>query len=301
MNARDESYIKLKSLEFREVIGAGGNGVVYKVYDPMYQREFALKSIFEKKFRQNEIDCMKQVDDPNIIRLYGYDYYDGSVYLLMEYCPISLGGFLRKNPNLTDEQIKKYSIGILKAVRACHRCNIAHLDIKPGNFLIDEYDRIRVCDFGMSSIYNDNEHDFHCGGSIPFMAPEIICNRLVDPLKADIWSIGVTFFMLATGRLPWPGKDRHTLCQNSMTKAPCLEYIKDQAYAQIIKVCLNLDPDCRPTIEDLLDLPMFHETSATIIKRRENINLQMANRRKISAHRSMMICKPRINSCRIQL
>ncbi|EAX97067.1 CAMK family protein kinase [Trichomonas vaginalis G3] len=203
MNARDESYLLKKGFEFRDIIGAGGSGVVYRIYDPAYHCEFALKSIFRSKFNQSEIDIMNKLEDSNLVRLYNYEFYEDSVYLLMEYCPTSLHDILRQKKRLSFEQLRKYSIGILKAVKACHSNKIAHKDIKPANFLIDQYDRIRLCDFGLSSVQLDSALDKNFVGSVPFMAPEILMRKPHDAFKTDIWAVGVTFFIMATGMLQW--------------------------------------------------------------------------------------------------
>ncbi|EAY02054.1 CAMK family protein kinase [Trichomonas vaginalis G3] len=209
------------------------------------------------KFNKNEIDCMKEVDNNNIVRLYDYDYYDGSVYLMMEFCPTSLDKFIRKKRVLTREQLLKYSYGVLKSIKACHRFNVAHLDIKPANFLIDNYDRIRVCDFGFSAIHQDEHLEENCEGSVPFMPPEVILGHPHDPFKADVWAIGVTFFIMSTGKFPWEGDDRKTLCDNLLKEPPRTELIQCKDYAEVIEKCLAKDPNERPSIDELLELPLF--------------------------------------------
>lgn len=269
MNARDEAYANMKNLKFIDVIGWGQSGVVYKVYDEVYQREFALKSILEKNFNKNEIDCMMKVDDPNIIRLYNYEYFEGSVYLLMENCPTSLDKLLNHTSGFDKKTLAKFSSGVIKAVRACHRCSIAHLDIKPANFLIDQYERIRICDFGLSS--NCDDCDI-CEAGHQF-APEIMNMKTHDPFKADIWAVGVTLFIMATGQLPWEGKDRETLVNNLLNMPPRLELISDNCFATIVKRCLSVDPSCRPTIDELIiesNPPPKSNTLCPVKRRRMN-------------------------------
>lgn len=299
MNDRDECYVKMSNLQFRDVIGWGASGVVYLVFDPQYKREFALKSVLESKFNQNEIDSMKEVDDQNVIQLYKYDYYDGSVYLLMEHCPMSLEKYMKKCDAFKWSTIIKYSIGILKAIRACHQHSIAHLDIKPANFLIDKYDRIRVCDFGLSSKHKPWEMDSQYAGSVPFMAPEIIAQIPHDSFKADIWAIGVTLFILATGKLPWAGDDRQTLMQNSMNQNPRLELIERADFREAVGQCLMKNPDDRPTIEQLLNLPIFREQNSIIISKVHKFPI--LNKTCIRHHsQSAVITHPRVKRINLQ-
>lgn len=299
MNARDEAYVRSKNLVFRDVLGMGANGVVYLVYDPIYKCEFALKSVLESKFNQNEIDCMKEVDDTNVIRLYHYDYFEGSVYLLMEFCPFSLEKFIKKRDNLPFDILIRYCIGILKAIKACHRSNIAHHDIKPANFLIDKYDRIRVCDFGLSSVcQNEHKEQTNCG-SVPFMGPEILTQTPHDPFKADIWAIGVTLFILATGKLPWVGDSRESLCENLMNFEPRLDIIENQELAQAIGCCLKKNPDERPTIDQLLSLTLFRETNSTFVKRIPR-NQILLNVRKGYYSQSTFIVRPKVGRTKLK-
>lgn len=268
----------MKNFQYRDTIGAGACGVVYLVYDPQYKTEFALKTVVESKFNQNEVDCMKQVDDPNVIRLYHYDYYKGCVYMVMEYCATSLEKAVIKKNGLPYNLLRKYSIGVLKAVRACHNAKIAHKDIKPVNFLIDFYDRIRVCDFGLSSIHSGNEPDQVFVGFVPFMPPEILLRKPHDAFEADIWAIGVTFFIMATGRLPWSGDNRSTICQNLLNFEPRLDLIEDKVYADVVRLCLSKNPDNRPTIHDLLSLSIFKEVQTIIQKHPRRAQLLNSSR-----------------------
>lgn len=298
MNARDEEYVNKKNLKFIDVVGWGQSGVVYKVYDEVYKREFALKSILEKNFRKSEIDCMMAVDDPNIIRLYNYEYFDGSVYLLMENCPTSLDKLLRYYNGLDQQTLLKYSSDVIKAVRACHRCSIAHLDIKPANFLIDQYERVKICDFGLSSMCEDCdvcEAASQFAGSVPFMAPEILNQKTHDPFKADIWAVGVTLFMMATGQLPWEGKDRAAICKKLLTEPPRHELISDSFFADIVKRCLSIDPNNRPTIDELAMCPFLQPklVSQTIHRSRTNPNYMEMKR---TLRCSSLIVQPKIEA-----
>lgn len=289
----------MKGFRFLDVLGCGACGVVYKIYDPAYDREFALKSVLESKFNKNEIQSMQDVDDNNVIRLYGYDYYQGSVYLLMEYCPCSLEKFLKYRNSISNLLLIKYSMGILKSIRACHHANVAHLDIKPANFLIDQYDRIRVTDFGLSAKHLLNELDIQYAGSVPFMAPEILSKLPHDSLKADIWAIGVTFFIMATGKLPWIGNDRNTVCHNLMMMPPRIDLIENKEYAEIVNKCLQKDPEMRPTIDEMFEYPIFHEESIAIIKKPVHNTFIVNSRRTCSRSQISFICQPRLQKMKL--
>lgn len=301
MNCNDEEYMKMKNLHYRDTIGCGASGVVYKVYDPIYNREFALKSINLSKFNQTEVECMKQVDDPNVVPLYNYEFYNGYVYLLMEFCPITLEKFCMHNNSIGDQKLIKYALDILKSIRACHRNRVAHLDIKPSNFVIDQYDRVRVCDFGLSLKINIAQLDETYCGSIPFIAPEILAKVPHDPLKADVWAIGVTFFIMATGKFPWAGDDRQTLCQNLMTMPPRIEMIHNKDFAQIIKECLTIDPEKRPSVESLISRHIFNLKPLSVIKKHPFGRIfELHTSRDTPFSKSNLIVRPKIQRAQIQ-
>lgn len=302
MNARDESYVKMKNYQFKDVLGWGQSDVVYLIYDPAFQRDFALKVMLQTKFNKNEIDVMKDVDHPYIIRLYNYEYYEDAVYLLMEFCPQSLEKAIKRR-NISDSKTTlKYCMGVVNAIKACHRYNVAHLDIKPANFLIDQYDRIRVCDFGLSSINKAIGDCCHVNrqfaGSVPFMAPEILEMKPYDPFKADIWAVGVTLYFIATGKFPWDGLTKEEMCENLMKNDPNLDLIDNKDLAAAIGDCLEKDPSKRPTIFDLGHYPVFKEAaSCTHCTVRKNTFLPL--RKYLSP--STLIIKPKMNRGKLQI
>lgn len=286
MNERDETFIKEHNYQYLETIGIGGYGFVYLVYDFQYNQNFAIKVISKSKFRQNEIDCMIQLDDPNIVNLYKYYFYEDSVYMVMEYCPSSVEKLIK--PDGVSERIMlyKYALEIVKSINACHSRNIAHYDIKPSNFLIDTSGRIKAADFGFSTHSTNGELSHIYAGSLPFMAPEILDRKPHDPFKADVWSLGVTLFTLATGRLPWFGKSKQELISSILACNANMDLIEDRDYSRLISSCLSLDPKQRPDVSTILNSPIFQKL--------EQIRSQMVLKSKSSVQISKHIIKPRI-------
>lgn len=253
MNPTDESYAKIKNIIIKDIVDADEHMVVYLVYDPHYETHFALKVIPENRFRQSEINLMNEIDDPSIVRMYNYEHYEGFIYILYS--------IIKQKNYLDGDNLIRYSCGILKAIQACHNNKIAHLDIKPENILLDDYDRIKICDFGLSIKYENKDTELHYGGSIPFIAPEILDMKPYNPFKADIWSIGVTFFVMATGFFPWIGADETELCQNTLHKKPQLELIRNHEFQKVIGCCLSKNPEKRPTVDQLLNMAIFRQNS----------------------------------------
>ena len=257
MDGTDELYMESRGLVFKKVLGKGGFGIVFLVYSNQYKDFFALKRIPLNKFDPSEIQSIVQLDHPHIIKAFKHETFREYVYLLLEYCPSSLDALINKNQALSQQQIIRLAYQILMAIQECHKNRIAHRDIKPSNMLLDSYGRIKVTDFGLSKqISNGNTTD-QCSGSFHFKAPEVLSNASHDPFKADIWSLGVTFYYLATGRLPWPSEDRKICLRSILLGTVNTEGVPDLHFEKLIKACLKFNPQERPTVEMLLEDSIF--------------------------------------------
>ena len=269
MDSTDKLYLESRNLQFQKVLGKGGFGIVFLVYSNQYQDSFALKRIPLNKFVPSEIESIVQLDHPNIIKAFKHETFREYVYLLLEYCPTSLEELVNTNKPLVRNQLISISRQILSAISECHKNRIAHRDIKPSNLLMDSYKRVKVTDFGLSQQICDGNITDKCCGSFHYKAPEVLSNASHDPFKADVWSIGVTFYYLATGRLPWPSEDRKICLRSILLGTVNTEGVPDLHYEKIIKACLKFNPKERPTVEMLLADSIFQLDNTNTNPRRK--------------------------------
>lgn len=292
MNPGEIEYFKQHDIQIISSIGEGGYGSVYYVYSSTYKTYFALKKIPQKNFKQAEIDCLMTLDDPNIVRLYKYYKYEDNFYLLMEYCPSDLNKLLANKQKMSNPAVvQKIISDVIKAVKACHLIQIAHGDIKSSNFLIDSYGRIKICDFGMSTMYTQS----NCStslfkGTLHFMAPEVFSIGHYDPIRADIWSLGVTLYVIATGYYPFNGLDQHALKDNITKGLYNQDALHDPLLKDLIAGCLETDLTYRSTISELSTHPYF---SKTFVNRGERIPLKKGEIVRPNASSSLRISKHR--------
>lgn len=257
MNPRETKYFKAQDIEYLEYIAKGTFGEVYRVHSNKYKRDFALKKIPKAAFKDSEIECLKQIDDMQIVGLYHHFVFDGSVYMLMEYCTSDLSKFLGKCEPPKGHELHNYVYGVIKAVKACHDRNIAHCDIKPSNFFVDVYGRIKIGDFGLSTIFRDKPTASCIKGTPLFMAPEIMLPYEYNPIHADIWAMGVTLFIIATGKLPFRGRSTGDLV-NKIEKGIYDSYeIEDEDLRALIGRCLEINPKDRANVNELLHMNYF--------------------------------------------
>lgn len=137
MNEREADFFIKLGFKILKVIGRGSFGVIYYVHSMQYNMNFALKKIPISEFKEDEIECMNIIDSPRIVRLYQYFKFEQSIYLLMEYCPKDLMRATKKK--LAPGILSRYIYEMLICLKICHDNGVAHNDIKPSNFLIDQY------------------------------------------------------------------------------------------------------------------------------------------------------------------
>lgn len=269
MDEKELAYFENVGILYQNVIAQGGFGTIFLVFSVQYQQYFALKKIPEQRFNESEIECLMNLDHPNTIMLYKCFRFDGYVYMLMEYCPKDLATILSNDEPLEEDLIRKYCYDILIAIKACHDKNIAHGDIKPSNFLIDKYGRIKVCDFGLSTIHQDIPMSSSYKGTFYFMCPELIQKKIYNPLKSDIWAIGVTFYFIATRRYPFYSSNPQVLMNVIEAGVYPAFKVKNILLRNVISRCLEVNPEKRATIQELLKMKYFDPiTTRKLVKNR---------------------------------
>ena len=242
-----------------EHIGSGGNATVYRVRSVKYECDFVVKVQeldSHSAEREREAQALKSLIHKNIVELYEVFHDTNYSYMILEYCP---GGTLenlvaREGP-LQKGRLTSMCYQICQAVCACHDLNIAHRDIKPANILIDQYGRPKLADFGLSDQY-DQPLVRSQAGSLAFMAPEIVSGGCHNPFKADTWALGVTFFYMGTGQLPWSTANVRDLI-NAIKVGP-IDYapsILPRDFVNLLKQMMDLDPCNRIDVRSCLISP----------------------------------------------
>jgi serine/threonine protein kinase len=247
-------------------VGAGGSARVFLVFSEKYQIFFVAKvmSLETKQICNDcEITALRQLTAPNVISLYDVSILAQAVYLVLEYCPHgSLLEYVRRTGPLHGRQLYGVCKGILTGLAYIHLQKFAHLDLKPANLLLDRYGRVKLADFGISRLFPDRGLSESRAGTFLFKAPELGARKAYDPFKADIWSLGVTLFFLATGRVPWSGVTTMEVRQE--IGFGLVEYPTqlDIAFVCALQAMITVEPSNRPTASDCLRMPVFASAEA---------------------------------------
>lgn len=232
----------------REVVGRGSYGCVHRVESHRYKDvDFVVKYMkmaSDARVSRNEVDNLMRLSHPNIIRMYEYFMDEDYLFIILEYCPRgSLQDIIDKEGPLEGRMLWICALQLVEALMYCHDRGIAHRDIKPANVLIDSYGRIKLADFGISWKFDEDNHDDKSFiGSRAYMAPEILRKEKRDAFLTDNWSLGVTFFTMANGDLPFPIKQVASFMEAVMKGEMTFKATVDPEFEKIVRSLVRVEP-----------------------------------------------------------
>lgn len=214
-------------------LGSGGMAVVYRAEDDVLGRTVALKTLhldyaempsFQRRFRQ-EARAMASLDHENIVKVYDISQDGEAPFIVVECVPgRDVGDLLanRRGGRLNEQFVRRIAEQLLLALSYAHRRGIIHRDIKPSNILLTQQGTVKVADFGIARIVE--EDDVATGepgeivGSARYMSPEQLRGEDATP-RSDIYSVGVLLYHCLTGRPPFSG-DIKSLARQHIHKDP---------------------------------------------------------------------------------
>lgn len=258
-----------------EKLGQGGFAVVYRVTQQNTNKSYAMKVILKDKRTcsinkfllekiQNEIQIQKKLKHPNIVASKISFSDERNQYIILEYCPgKSIREYLRKSEqgHLTEPETRKILKDVIQGLIYLHKRKIIHHDLKLENFIIGSNGKVKIADFGVSyALKNANDKIFSVYGTTNYMAPEMLQDdNQGHSLEVDIWSIGVSAFIMLTGQQPFNGFEKEVVYENIKK---CDYHFPSQIQLSyeardFIKLILRLDPWRRPTATDLLTHPFL--------------------------------------------
>jgi serine/threonine protein kinase len=276
-------------------LGNGGFAHIFEVESRRYGETFAVKVIdlgldanCTPTSFEAEINSLRQLNHPNVIRIYNYFRSESLVYIILELCPGgSIRDVLRNQGPIRPPLLYELCRQLLGALARCHMFDIAHRDVKPSNILIDRYGRAKLADFGLSCQVRLTPTE-QAAGSLPYLPPEFFLGEVVDPRMLDVWSLGVTFYQMATNSLPWNTADMKAEILAGNIPYPATIPI---AFREILQGMLVLKPEARMTCEQLLAQDVFKkpETATTarrnILTRSESTEAQLTLLRPLARRR----------------
>uniref|UniRef100_A0A672QF08 non-specific serine/threonine protein kinase n=1 Tax=Sinocyclocheilus grahami TaxID=75366 RepID=A0A672QF08_SINGR len=201
----------------------------------------------EKIYR--EVQIMKMLDHPHIIKLYQVMETKNMLYLVTEYAKNGeIFDYLAKHGRLSEPEARRKFWQILSAVEYCHNRNIVHRDLKAENLLLDGHMNIKIADFGFGNFFQPGKPLATWCGSPPYAAPEVFEGQQYEGPQLDIWSMGVVLYVLVCGALPFDGPSLPILRQRVLEGRFRIPYFMTEDCEHLIRRMLVLDPSKRLSI-----------------------------------------------------
>lgn len=266
-----------------EIVGQGAFATVKKAIERQTGKTYAVKIINKRKAMGNiegvtrELDVLRRLNHPRIIKLKGFYEDTECYYLLMDFVSGGdLMDFVAAHGTVGEDAGREITKQILSAVRYIHDQGISHRDLKPDNILIEQDDPvlIKITDFGLSRIQDAGIMMKTFCGTLAYIAPEVISSKdykdkdqgtNIYSSLADMWSIGCLVYVILTGHLPFSGSTQDQLfnqiTRGSYHEGPLKDFkISDQA-RDFIDCLLQVNPQYRLTAKNALEHPWIKMTS----------------------------------------
>ena len=272
--------------EITQLLGEGGMSFVYKAIDKQLQRTVAIKTLkpvyveqekFVERFKR-EAQTAANLNHPNIVQIFDWGIGD-EPFFVMEYIEGStLTSIISKKKTLSINDILFIGAQVSSGLQAAHSQGLVHRDIKPGNIMITPEGKVKVTDFGIVSLQNE-ESDITKTGSIlgtaSYISPEQAQGKPVSK-ESDLYSLGTVLYELITGRPPFEGETPIATATKHITDKPeklsvYRQNIPKGVENAILKLLHKYPKDRFKNAEDLRALLLQQKNQLQSIQTQENL------------------------------
>ena len=263
-------------------IGTGSFGNVFLAYNIYTQEKVAIKKIYKtldiitEEEIINEIEILKKLNHPDIVKILEFYKTDQAYYIISEYCPCG-ELFQKAETHLSENQIAVIFKQILSGLCYLHSNNIVHRDLKLENILIsdieyvpitgEEYLDIKIIDFGNAKHFEKNVSDKSIVGSTLYIAPETFMKK--SGKESDLWSAGVILYMLVVGCPPFGGESDKKILSNVQKGVYGKNYSRwknaSNEVKDLIEKLLISDPRKRLTANEALNHNFFIKSQSNAL------------------------------------
>jgi len=259
---------EVKHYVLGETLGEGSFGKVKEAYDRRNRRLCAIKIVKKQNLNkaageeniQKEVEILRKLHHINCLHL--FDFFTNEekhkVYIV---CELASGGSVKQlcdrapSRRLPLLQARNLFVQLLDAMEYLHSLNIFHRDLKPDNMLLTPDGVLKVSDFGVALFLENNvipPGSEKCKGSPAFQPPEIIGEQCIfSGSKIDIWSAGITLYMMCTGTYPFEGTSMRCLFESISQCHYVIPNWIDPSLTDLLHSILNKDYKKRFTIEEI--------------------------------------------------
>ncbi len=272
--------------EIVEILGEGGMAFVYKARDKQLQRDVAIKTLkpnyvnqekFVDRFRR-EAQTAANLNHPNIVQIFDWGIED-EPYFVMEYIEgNTLTSIISGNRTVGLNDILYIGSQVANGLKEAHKRGLVHRDIKPGNIMITPDGKVKVTDFGIVSLQNEESDITKTGavlGTASYISPEQAQGKPVS-FESDLYSLGTVLYELISGKPPFTGDSPIATATKHLTDKPekLSNYRKDIPKAlenAVLKLLEKRPSDRFKSAEDLRALLLQQRKQIQINQTQENL------------------------------
>nr|XP_048298639.1 sperm motility kinase X-like [Myodes glareolus] len=203
---------------------------------------------------RNELNIMKELDHPYIIKLFHIIDSRDHTYMVLEFAAHGdLAKHIERGGPLQQKQAQHIFCQMACAVYYCHDNGIAHRDIKLDNILLDGKGNIKLCDFGLAIRVSSGEKCKGFCGTVEYCAPELFDDKEYDARAVDIWSMAVVLYVMVTASFPFKAKTYPDMKEEMLDPTYYIPYTHSQnvLLVHLIVHMFTVNPEQRPTICDI--------------------------------------------------
>ncbi|XP_022872089.1 SNF1-related protein kinase catalytic subunit alpha KIN10-like isoform X6 [Olea europaea var. sylvestris] len=201
----------LPHYKFVRTLGIGAFGKVKLAVHTLTGLNVAIKILDRESINnldadkvRREINIMKRLSHPHIVRLFEVIDTQSKVYVVMEHMDLGeLYDYVTLRVRLDEDKARHFFQQIISGIEYCHRHKVVHRDLKPENLLMDAKHNVKIADFGLGNITLDGHFLKTFCGTLNYAAPELMCKKLYAGPEVDVWSCGIILYALLCGRLPF--------------------------------------------------------------------------------------------------
>ncbi|XP_064238076.1 dual specificity mitogen-activated protein kinase kinase 5 isoform X6 [Aotus nancymaae] len=267
-----------QDIRYRDTLGHGNGGTVYKAYHVPSGKILAVKVILLditlelQKQIMSELEILYKCDSSYIIGFYGAFFVENRISICTEFMD---GGSLDVYRKIPEHVLGRIAVAVVKGLTYLWSLKILHRDVKPSNMLVNTRGQVKLCDFGVSTQLVNSIAKTYVGTNA-YMAPERISGEQYG-IHSDVWSLGISFMELALGRFPYPQIQKN---QGSLMPLQLLQCIVDEdspilpvgefsePFVHFITQCMRKQPKERPAPEELMGHPFimqFNDGNAAVV------------------------------------
>jgi len=252
-----------------KIIGKGKFSSVYSAFNIDNPNiSYAIKIIKMNKINdqlksklKSEIDILKKIEHPNIIKMNDSFYYDGILYIVFDKYKNDLEFELNNNKSIIISNKVNWINQLLLGIIYLHSNNIIHRDLKAQNILLTDDLNVKIADFGFAKYINIKEHNLvedMVYGSPLYMSPELF-NEQINDYKSDYWSLGIIFYSIIVGNMPYNARNIMDLIYKIKNitdiKIPLnIKQYYNNDLIKIIELMLIISPKYRINYDKLIEL-----------------------------------------------